>query len=37
MSIRVVEGPNGIGAFSVEEYKRPKFFVAVDPPKITPR
>ncbi len=37
MSLRVIDGPGGNGAFSVEEYKRPKFFVVVDPPKTAPR
>lgn len=37
MSLRVIEGPNGYGPFSVEEYKRPKFFVSVEHPKVAPR
>lgn len=37
MSIRVEGGPAGQAYFSVEEYKRPKFQVTVDPPKESPR
>jgi uncharacterized protein YfaS (alpha-2-macroglobulin family) len=37
MALRVIDGPNGYGQFNVEEYKRPKFFVTVDPPKSSPR
>ena len=33
MSLRVKGGPRGQTNFRVEEYKRPKFQVAVDPPK----
>ncbi len=37
MSLHVVDGPSGQTQFNVEEYKRPKFFVTVDPPKTAPR
>jgi hypothetical protein len=33
MSIHVKKGPTGMTALSVEEYKRPKFIVTLDPPK----
>jgi uncharacterized protein YfaS (alpha-2-macroglobulin family) len=33
MSIRVVSGPRGATSINVEEYKRPKFQVELDPPK----
>lgn len=33
MALNVVSGPRGGVAFSVEEYKRPKFTVSVDAPK----
>ncbi|MFT5466172.1 MAG: hypothetical protein ACI8UO_001270 [Verrucomicrobiales bacterium] len=32
MSIQAVNGPNGYGAVTVEEYKRPKFKVEIEPP-----
>ncbi|HON08937.1 MAG TPA: MG2 domain-containing protein, partial [Verrucomicrobiota bacterium] len=32
-SIRLLGGPRGIASFSVEEYKRPKFNVTLQPPK----
>lgn len=32
MSLSVVQGPQGWAGFSVEEYKRPKFQVEIDPP-----
>lgn len=37
MSIRVEDGPPGAGSFSVEEYKRPKFQVVLEPPKVAPK
>ena len=37
MSIRVDGEPQGQTAFNVEEYKRPKFQVTVDPPKTAPK
>ena len=36
MYLRVTNGPNGQGYVRVEEYKRPKFHVEVDPPKDAP-
>ena len=33
MRIYAAQGPNGQANFNVEEYKRPKFQVALDPPK----
>ncbi|HEY2784815.1 MAG TPA: alpha-2-macroglobulin family protein, partial [Fimbriiglobus sp.] len=33
MTVRVTDGPNGQTGFNVEEYKRPKFQVTIDPPK----
>jgi len=36
-TIEVVNGPSGSTRFRVEEYKRPKFQVQVDPPKEAPR
>lgn len=36
MYLRVIKGPNGQGNVRVEEYKRPKFHVEVDPPKDAP-
>ncbi len=33
MYLRVTSGPGGQSAVRVEEYKRPKFYVEVDPPK----
>ena len=32
MSLQVLEGPEGFGPVTVEEYKRPKFKVEIDPP-----
>lgn len=32
MNLQVANGPNGYGAVTVEEYKRPKFKVEVEPP-----
>ena len=37
MSIRVDGPANGAASFSVEEYKRPKFEVAIDPPEAASR
>ncbi len=37
MSIRVTSGSTGTTNFNVEEYKRPKFYVEVEPPKIAAR
>lgn len=37
MQIRVTNGPNGNAWVQVEEYKRPKFQVTVEPPKIAPK
>ncbi len=37
MFIRVTSGASGAASFSVEEYKRPKFFVEVDAPKVAAR
>ncbi len=37
MSIRVEDEPNGQAYFAVEEYKRPKFQVALDAPKTAAR
>jgi uncharacterized protein YfaS (alpha-2-macroglobulin family) len=36
MYLRVTSGPGGQGAVRVEEYKRPKFAVEVEPPKDAP-
>ena len=33
MSLQVQDGPRGEAGFNVEEYKRPKFQAAIDPPK----
>lgn len=33
MTLRVASGPSGQTGFRVEEYKRPRFFVEVDPPE----
>ncbi|NND99541.1 MAG: hypothetical protein HKN47_19675, partial [Pirellulaceae bacterium] len=32
MSLQILDGPRGQGRFRVEEYKRPKFQVSIDPP-----
>jgi uncharacterized protein YfaS (alpha-2-macroglobulin family) len=37
MHISVKNGPDGYGFFQVEEYKRPKFQVALDAPKVAPK
>ncbi|MFT5853559.1 MAG: hypothetical protein ACI8XO_000800 [Verrucomicrobiales bacterium] len=37
MSIRVSKGPGGSASFNVEEYKRPKFQVAVAAPEVAPK
>ncbi|MDA1015631.1 MAG: MG2 domain-containing protein, partial [Planctomycetota bacterium] len=37
MSLVVRGGPNGAGAVTVEEYKRPKFEVKIEPPKDSPK
>ncbi len=37
MSIRAQDGPSGSAYFNVEEYKRPKFRVQLDPPDEAPR
>ena len=37
MRIYVTKGPNGQAGFNVEEYKRPKFQVTLDAPKIAPK
>jgi hypothetical protein len=34
MQLRVTPGPNGSAGFNVEEYKRPKFQVTLDAPKV---
>ncbi|MBM3889797.1 MAG: hypothetical protein FJ388_11825, partial [Verrucomicrobia bacterium] len=37
MRLRVIHGPSGASHFNVEEYKRPKFRVTLDPPKVAPK
>jgi uncharacterized protein YfaS (alpha-2-macroglobulin family) len=37
MSLTVASGPGGSVSFNVEEYKRPKFVVQLDPPAEAPR
>jgi len=37
MSLSVASGPGGSASFNVEEYKRPKFLVQLDPPAEAPR